>query len=385
MKSVTAPARENQPTAPDPRSRRGIGLGQPYGVPLRLHPSFLLLGVVVAVFMDPVLHRELPGRSDLAVHAVSALIALGLLASVALHECGHAVVARVLGMRVEGVHLWGLGGSTALAGDPPTPRAQYLVSIAGPLVNLLLGGLGAALWLGAAVGTIPYELGLRLAAVNALLAVYNLLPGLPLDGGQLVRAAVWSLTGDKITGLRAAGYGGFVAAAATAALAVAEASDSGDYGMFTMLVAVSIAMQAQQALRGATIARRLPTVIAGRLARPAYVATEDLPLAEALRRASAQGRSAVVFGPSDSPVGVLSETLLAQVPDGRRPWVPLSSVLCPARPLDAALAGEDLLQELRADGVREHVVMNGPRLVGVLQMTDVASALTHRAAARTSG
>jgi len=274
----------------------------------------------------------------------------------------------------------GDGGTTALSREPDTAREQYLLSVAGPLVNLWIGGVAAVVWQQAADGTIPHEIGLRLAAANALLAAYNLLPGLPLDGGQILRAGVWAATGDKITGLKVAGYGGLVTAAGTALLALSESRNGGDYGLFTLLIAVFIALQAQQALRAANIARRLPHVVAGDLARPAYLIGEDLPLAEALRRAAVGGRTAVIYGSSDRPDHVLSEVLLAQVPVQRRPWVPLSSVVRPALALDAQLAGEELLDALRRDGPREHVVMNGTELIGVLRTADVAAALNRSGA-----
>lgn len=357
-------------------------MGEPFGIPIRLHVSFLVLGALVVFVLDPVLHDEHPAMSDSGIHAIAIAIAVALLLSVAVHEFAHAVMARCLGIGVRGIHLWGLGGSTALETEPTTARAQYLVSVAGPLTNVLIGGISAAVWATSTAGTVPYELGLRIAGANALLAIYNLLPGLPLDGGQMLRAGVWATTGDKITGLKAAGYGGFFAAGVTTLLALAETRNGGDYGLFTFLVAGFIAMQAQQAVRSATIARRLPSVVAGRLARTALVVDADLPVAEAIRRAAAAGHPAVIFRHPGQADLVLSEALLAAVPEARRPWVPLSSVVTVASPLDASLSGEDLLSALRRTTQGEHVVMNGGRLVGVLRVADVAAALTRSAPVR---
>ncbi len=306
---------------------------------------------------------------------IATAVTVALLGSVVVHELAHAFVARALGLRVSGVHLWGLGGTTALEEEPPTARAQYLVSVAGPLVNVGLGALSAGVWVSTAQSSGAHEIAARIAGANLFLALYNLLPGLPLDGGQLVRAAVWGWRGDKVSGMRAAGYGGYVVAAATALLAVAESRQGGAYGLVTLFVAAFIAAQARRAVRGAGVARRLPALVAGMLARPAFVVAEDLPLAEALRRAEVAGRASVVFGTAEHPAGVLSEALLATVPTLRRAWVPLSSVLAAPAPLDAALAGEDLLRALNANGQRERIVMSGSKLVGVLRIADVAAVL----------
>jgi Zn-dependent protease len=358
--------------------RGGISLGRPGGVPVRLHVSFLFLGVLVALSVAAPLRAELPRLSSAVVEVLSVVLGALLLVCVALHELAHALVARRLRIEVSGIDLWGLGGVTGLASEPTTARAQYLVSVSGPVVNLLIGAPAALVWIGTDVATIPHALALRLALANALLAAYNLLPGLPLDGGQILRAGVWGLTGDKVTGLRAAGYGGLVAAVATAALALDDARRGGQFWLFTLLIAGFIGVQATGALRGAVVARRLPFVVAGRLARPAFLAVTDLPLAEALRRATAAGCAAVVLGAEDAPTGVMSDALLAQVPAQRRPWVALSSVVQVIRPgavLDARLSGEALLEVLRRAPAPEYVVMDAGRLVGVLRTADVATVL----------
>lgn len=351
------------------------------GVRVRVRVSFLLLGVLAASSVVPSLRAEVPALSQLAAAVLGGLVGLGLLLSVVLHELAHAVVGRRLGMPVEGVELTLLGGATSLGAEPETARVQYLVSVCGPLVNVLLGGLFGVLTGLTAPGTVLHALAGPLFVVNALLAVYNLLPGLPLDGGQLVRAGVWGLTGDKVKGLRAAGVGGMATAGATFVLGAAELRAGGPLGLVTIAVAVFVGAQAQGAFTGAGMARRLPSMIAGGLARPAYLAPSDLPLAEALRRAAALGLSAVVLGVDGRPSAVLSEALLAQVPGARRPWVSLSSVSQPVAPtayLDADLTGEALVTAMGSDRSGQYVVMDDGRLVGVLRAADVASRLRGR-------
>lgn len=351
------------------------------GVPVRVRVTFPLLGVLAAGSVVPSLRDEVPALSQGAAIVLGAVVGLGLLLSVVLHELAHAVVGRRLGMPVEGVDLTLLGGATSLGAEPETARIQYLVSVCGPVVNVLLGGVFGVLTGLTERGTVVHALAGPLFVVNALLAVYNLLPGLPLDGGQLVRAAVWGVTGDKVRGLRAAGLGGMMTAGATFVLGAAELRAGGTLGLITILVALFVGAQAQGAFTGAAMARRLPGVIAGRLARPAYFAPADLPLAEALRRAGALGLSAVVLGVDGRPSAVLSDALLAQVPAPRRPWVSLSSVSQPIAStayLDADLTGEALITAMGSDAAVPHVVMRDGRVVGVLRSADVTSSLRGR-------
>ncbi|HEX7353673.1 MAG TPA: site-2 protease family protein [Mycobacteriales bacterium] len=350
-----------------------------FGFQVRPRLSFLLLGALAAISVAEGLRADLDRASPATIAALSILIGLGLLGSVLLHELAHALVGRRLGLPVGTIELNVLGGATVLGEDPPTPRAQYLVSVVGPVVNLLLAGVFGIAALTTDVATVPHDLAYPLFVINALLAFYNLLPGLPLDGGHLVRAAVWGVTGDKVTGLRAAGVGGLVTAAATFVLGLVELRAGTGFALATFLVAAFVGVQAQGALTGANVARRLPDVVAGRLARPAFVAGSDLPLAEALRRAAAAGRSAVVLGVDGKPSAVLSDVLLASVPDTRRPWVPLSSVSeRVTATLDAHLEGEQLLRALREHPAPAYVVMDGGRFVGVLRAADVAARLRGR-------
>ena len=349
-------------------------------MPLRAHATFLLLGALATITVYPALTTDLPGVGRGQIWVLSAGIGLLLLVAIALHEVAHACVARCLGIAVRGVDLVGLGGVTVLDGEPATARAQYLVSIVGPLVNVLIGGLFALVWGLTDPATVPHEAAVRVAVSNTALAVYNLLPGLPLDGGQVLRAAVWGVTGDRIRGLRAAGYGGLGAAGLTGLFGLGQLQGGGSFGLFTIFIGIFVGLQARQALRAADLAERLPGVVAGKLARPAYVAAGDLPLAEALRRAADGGLSAVLLGDAAGrPTGVMSELLLARVPPQRRPWVPLSTVARALRPgmyLDAQLSGDALLEALRREQAREYVVMDGARIVGVLAVSDVAARLT---------
>ena len=353
-----------------------------FGFPVRARLSFLLLGVLAALSSSDALRADLRGASSATIAALAILIAVGLLASVLLHELAHALVGRRLGLPVGTIDLTVLGGATSLGEEPATARTQYLVSVVGPVVNILLAALFGVPALLTAPGTVAHDLTYPLFVINALLAFYNLLPGLPLDGGHILRSAVWAVSGDRITGLRGAGIGGLVTAAATFALGVLELRIAPLPALATFFVATFVAVQAQGALTGATLARRLPGVVAGRLARPAFVTTADLPLAEALRRAAAAGRSAVVLGTDGRPSAVLSDALLDAVPDSRRPWVPLSSVTeRVTTTLDAALHGEQLLAEMRKHPARAYVVMDRGALVGVLRMGDVSAWLRGRKAA----
>ncbi|HET8682899.1 MAG TPA: M50 family metallopeptidase, partial [Micromonosporaceae bacterium] len=207
------------------------------GVPVFLHASWLLLALLVTVSYGQLVQRSrnLPAE---AAYAFGFLFVLCLVFSVLLHELGHAVTARWFGGRVRGITLELLGGYTEMEGEAPRPGVELVVALSGPAVSLVLGVAAAGAAAVLPGDTLTHELAFQLAVSNILVAVFNVLPGLPLDGGRALRAAVWALSRDRHLGTRVAGWVGRVVAAAFLALAVMlyTAASLASFGMLFMLL-----------------------------------------------------------------------------------------------------------------------------------------------------
>ncbi|WP_432845036.1 site-2 protease family protein [Amycolatopsis sp. CA-161197] len=154
--------------------------------------------------------------SALVYWAVGAFCAVMFLVSLLVHELCHAIAARSCGLEAGRITQWLLGGATELPEDPPTPIAAFLVAGAGPAASLLLGGvfLGAAVLLASSLPAVVVVALTWLGWTNGMLALFNLLPGVPLDGGRIAEAIAWKITGDRSHARRAAGQSGRVLAAA---------------------------------------------------------------------------------------------------------------------------------------------------------------------------
>ena len=143
-----------------------------------------------------------PGRSIVAYVIAAIIAAVLFLASLLAHELAHSLVARRNGIEVESIVLWLLGGVAQLRGEPKTPGADFRIAIVGPLTSL-----GLAIVFGLAAGGVaqlgtaglPFGVLAYLAATNAMLAVFNLIPAAPLDGGRVLRAALWRWRGNRQT------------------------------------------------------------------------------------------------------------------------------------------------------------------------------------------
>jgi Zn-dependent protease/CBS domain-containing protein len=209
--SEPGPRLDKRPDERNPGLPGVIPLGRWFGVPVFAHWS---VAVAVALFADiiatSVLPRSTPGESTAAYWLTATVTSAVFFTTLLAHEIAHAVTARHYGMRVQKITLWMLGGMTELDGDPPGPRADAMVAASGPLTSLAAGAVCAALaW--AVGGTTLVGASLTwLAAINVLLAVFNVLPGAPLDGGRLVRALIWKRTGNREQASRQAASAGRV-------------------------------------------------------------------------------------------------------------------------------------------------------------------------------
>jgi Zn-dependent protease len=177
----------------------GIPLGRIAGFPLRVNWSVLVILWLFSWSLASTLPTTAAGYSPEAYWVAGACGATVLLASLLAHELAHAIVARRAGVKVIGVTLWIFGGVTRLGSEAKTPQTAFRIAVAGPATSLLLAALFAGAGAGLrtlGVGHIILGVVWWLAGINALLGVFNLLPGAPLDGGQVLRAWLWRRHGD---------------------------------------------------------------------------------------------------------------------------------------------------------------------------------------------
>ncbi len=373
----------------------GIPLGRVAGVPVFLTASWVFLAVLITIVYRGYLgvrRPELPGPT---AYLVGAGLVLCLLLSVLLHELGHALAARRYGIGVRGITLELLGGYTELDRDAPSPKVELVVSLAGPAVSLVLGVLAV---FAAAVlpdRTLFEELAFQLALSNLVVAVFNALPGLPLDGGRALRAGIWAVSHDRHLGDRVAGWvGRIVAVASVALVAVLLAGHVITLfgAILTVMVALTLWTGAGQAIRAGRLGPRVPLLNARQLARPLFPVPSGTPLAEAQRRygeavdpADTHEPVVAVVNSAGQLVGLVDEIAAAQVPAERRPWITVDTVarsLDPGRVLPAELSGQALVEAVRANPSSEYVVTVGEDVLGVLRVADVVHVLESRGPAR---
>lgn len=366
-------------------------MGRPFGVPVYVAPSWFLVAALITWWFAPTVEAQVPGLGAWR-YAVSFAFAVLLYLSVLVHELSHSVTALRLGLPVRRISLHLLGGVSEIGREPQSAGREFLIAFAGPAVSILLGVVGLGLMQVIPPGTVLGFLALELMIANFLVGGFNLLPGLPLDGGRLLAAGVWKVSGRRLTGITAAAWAGRLLAVVVLVAPVLLALAAGRQPslvtvVWSALIASFMWFGAGQALASARVRDRLPRVSARALARRALPVSADLPLAEALSRmAAAQAHALVVVDGAGRPVGVVSEAAVRATPLERRPWIPAVDVsrrLDAGMSLPADLAGEGLITAMQQAPASEYLVVDeAGQGYGVLATADVERAVSRRGAAR---
>ncbi len=182
--------------------------GSLFGIPLLIDPSWFFVLALITLSDSSVFQQNHPEWGTAIAWVTGLLMALLLFTSVLLHELGHSLVAKIQGIQVKSITLFFFGGVAAIEQEPKTPGKAFQVAIAGPLVSLSLFILLSLLTVVFPVNSPVGVLTQRLAAINLVLTLFNLIPGLPLDGGLVLKAIVWKITGSHSKGVHWAARSG---------------------------------------------------------------------------------------------------------------------------------------------------------------------------------
>ena len=185
----------------------GLLMGRPFGVPVYVAPSWFLVAALITWVFGEQLGRVLPELGGLR-YLVSLFFAVAFYASVLVHELAHVVAALRFKLPVRRIQLQFFGGVSEIEKESETPGREFVLAFVGPLLSLVLSGVFYLAMQSVEPGTVPGVLLAGLMISNLIVAVFNLLPGLPLDGGRMLRAVVWKISGRPMTGTIAAAWTG---------------------------------------------------------------------------------------------------------------------------------------------------------------------------------
>ncbi|MDH6575739.1 site-2 protease family protein [Kitasatospora sp. MAP5-34] len=373
-----------------PERPGGILMGRPFGVPIYVTPSWFVIAALITWIFGGQLADVLPELGGTR-YLVSLSFAIAFYGSVLVHELAHTLVALRYKLGVRRIQLQFFGGVSEIDKEAETPGREFWLAFVGPLLSLVLGGVFYLALLAVRPDTVPGVLLAGLMISNLVVAAFNLLPGLPLDGGRMLRAVVWGVTGRPMSGTVAAAWAGKALAivvlfglpmlSAARGGASRSSTDSLIDGVLSAVLAVIIWNGATGSVRNARMREALPMLNIRELCRRAVQVTADTPLGEALRRArEAEAGAMVVVDGRGDPTGLVKEAAVTAVPEHRRPWVAVGALardLEPGLRLSLDLTGEELLTALRRAPATEYLVQRPDGSVyGVLALMDIERRLS---------
>jgi Zn-dependent protease/CBS domain-containing protein len=380
-------------------ARRGWTIARPFGV--HLVADFSLLFILVLITLNlaagflPYWHSDWPPWLHWTLAAAAAL---ALFASVALHELAHALVARAQGMTVRRINLFVFGGVAEIEGRPPSPRAEFLIAVVGPLTSVALGVLCA--WLGSSLaargassvvedpeallrdaGPLATLL-IWLGPLNLILAAFNMIPGFPLDGGRVLRALVWWITHDlrKATAVAARvgqlfawllmGYGVF------RMLGFAPLGMSGAplQGLWLLMIGWFLNHAARSSYRQQLVQEALEDVAVGELMRSRVRTVSPALTVADLVRDFVLGAEEAAFPvvESDHALGIVGEAQVRTIPRERWASTRVDEIMTPIEQLHVLEPQDAALTAVRHLADHDPIpIVEGERFVGVARRSDI--------------
>ncbi|SDP31982.1 Zn-dependent protease (includes SpoIVFB) [Nakamurella panacisegetis] len=379
-------AESNRVARPVPRGARrsfGIPLGRIGGIPVVLSLSWLISVLIVAILATPVVEQAIPGITT--GPAVAVAVGLGVLlgVSVLAHELGHCLAARSLGVPVLEVRLYLLGGVSELGRLPNTPKEEAVIAAAGPGVSFILAGVFGLLIGSTTPHTVTWLLLIELALANLVVAIFNVLPALPLDGGRVLRAGVWQASGRRRLGTLSAVAGGYLIAVALIVWGIVEVAGSTKAAVLQGGIAVVMALfvgvgAASEQNSDRAVKWPADVTIAG-LARAVVQLPTESPVQ--LANQVAAGRAVILTGTDGVAVGLMDEQAAINLAR-TQPQAPATMVAEPITPEMVILSHDepaDVAARLRTVRSRHFLLVDDDgRPAGVVLSADIARILSGR-------
>jgi Zn-dependent protease len=366
-----------------------IFLGKIWGVPIKLSFSwFLIFTLITWTLASGYLPVAYPMLNPLTYWIIGAATAVAFALSVLLHELGHVLLALRNGVPVLGVTLFLFGGVAELKKEPASPTAEFRIAIAGPLVSLALAGFFALMWTaGKAIPLLaaPSEYLMR---INLILAVFNLIPGFPLDGGRVLRAVVWKITGSAYRATRIASGSGQVISLGFFGVGIFMMIQGNFFnGLWLAFIGWFLQNAASAAFMQANVQQALTGTLVEQVMRRDFEQVPSLiSIHQLVSERVINGRSDV-FMVSDwgSPQGLLTINEIAAIPQRKWPFTTLRQVMLPIERVLPITPEMDLLaalQKMESAKVLQAKVINQDEIIGVLTADDAMRYIRRRSQLR---
>lgn len=361
----------------------GIRLGTIFGIEIRAQWSVLIVFVLLASSIGTGLVPESVDDPGTVAPVVGGVVGAALfLASLLAHELSHSLVARRHGVRVRSITLWLFGGIATLERDADDARAEFRIALAGPLMSIALAvgfgvvavALDAADDPSVALGT-AFVVANWLAVINGILAVFNLLPGAPLDGGRVLRAWLWKRSGDRLGSQRRAAHAGRGLAKVLIALGLVEfAFGAGLAGLWMAFIGWFILSAASAEELDAELRTELGGVRVGAvMTRDPTTVAPTISVQQLADEFLLSHRSSYPVVDRGTLLGLVTLSDVRALPVARRSTTTVETIMTPAAECRIVHPDDEFVEALStAGGPTRFLVVDDSGLIGIVTPTDVA-------------
>lgn len=350
----------------------GRVLGIPIGINYTWFIVFALVTLSLATGYFPSRYSDWSTAGYLGVGLLTSLLFFG---SVLIHELAHSVVALAWGIPVKSITLFIFGGVASIGREAERPLSEFLIAIAGPVASLLLAaGFGALGLVGQIVELQPLAgLGLYLGSINLGLALFNMIPGFPLDGGRVFRSAVWAWTGDMNRATRwAATTGRAIAMLMIVGGGIMILAGNWGNGIWLAFIGWFLDNAASQSAQQAWIRESLQGYTAGDFTSPGCQKVDsNVPLDWVVRDyVLPHGESCFVITDGQQAQGVATLGQIQQIPRQRWGWTPVRQIMTPLsslKPVRPSETAYSVLERMVAEGQSLLPVVDNDQLLGLVR------------------
>lgn len=366
-----------------PAQGSGIRLGQVFGIPIYLHPSWFIIFVLVTAFLRAQFTSEHPGWTPAQAWALGIATSVLFFASVIFHELSHSVVALRYQIPVKSITLFMFGGVSSIEKDASSAKQEVTIAVVGPLSSLFLA---SCFWLVSHYwhdNEMVASASKWLAGINLLLALFNLIPGLPLDGGRILRGIAWGMTGDSTKATRIASNAGRAFSCLIILVGAGEVL-YGDWanGLFTAFIGWFLLNAAQESIAQVTIRNTFTGV------RAEDIMTKDIPtvprdisLEEYMQEVLRTGRRCHIVTGAGRPVGLVTLHAVRTVP--REEWgsTSIQAAMLPLSAIHSASPDEPalkVLERMQNEDINQMPVISDGQIVGMIARDTILRALQTR-------
>lgn len=362
------------------------------GFDIKIDASWVFIAaLIVWTLYGEVFPAALPGQTPAVYMAMAIAGALCFFTSLVLHELAHSLVARRFGLKIAGITLFIFGGVAELTEEPRNARSEFWIAIAGPVMSLILA---AAFWVvGTGAQSVPRVAAVcsYLAGINLALALFNMVPAFPLDGGRVFRSVLWWKTGNLQRATATAARAGSLFAwvlVLTGGFDLLIAQDP--HGLWLVFVGSFLLMAARSAaLDAVTKAELAHRTVANVMTSPAVVISPDLTVQEVTETYMlGHGLSFLPVVRQGDLIGLLDLEAVRALPRSLWAETPVEAAMSPlsadmvARP---EMPAYDALRQMATSGRRKMVVASGSKVIGIVTLADLTEYITLSHGLRGSG